>query len=194
MSCNVRKILPQNKEKAFRFKKSRQERAPQRGDRNSPLEIQKTHLLSFPVDEGNTLSHGSGQTCTLFQPEDLQAGRALKVLVPKCKLLLLLTGNKAIWRATSDLIEDQHAQERRGGLSRGKNIRAAISAKVVAQVLPRCGPDVTWTEHLGHKDSDFGASSAQVLHGALANLGKQSPGVKPVATPHFGNITITSRG
>ena len=45
----------------------------------------------------------------------------------------------------------------------------------------------------GHKDGDFGASSAQLLHGVLANMGKQSPGVKPVARPHFGDFMLTSR-
>lgn len=34
-----------------------------------------------------------------------------------------------------------------------------------------------------HKDRDSGASSAQLLHNTLENMGKQSPGVKPVA--HF---------
>lgn len=87
------------------------------------------------MDEENILSYGSGQTCPLLQLADLQAGRALKVLVPKSKVLLLLTGNKAIWRATSDLIEDQHAQERTEGFSLGKNIRGCYFCK-------SCGPGV----------------------------------------------------
>lgn len=72
---------------------------------------------------------------------------------------------------------DQHALERTEGLSLGKK-------KGGCYFCENCVPAV-----LGYKDGDFGASSAQLLHGALPNMGKQSPGVKPVARPHFGILS-----
>lgn len=82
-------------------------------------------LLSVPADEGSPLSHSSGQTDPSLLPAELQVGRALKVLVQKSKLPLLLQGTK-----------------QRGGPPQSCSSTATCSTYCVAEPRPtRTGED-----------------------------------------------------